>query len=632
MHLPTYLPAEKASELRHALIHAQMLFARIGLSVNFAKTKILPIRAQFNSESTVPARVYEGDQWRLCRNSLVRECIAQPQSDPTPVTIECFNSYLHFGHLIHTTWDLRCTHDELMSEFSQEIDVWNNRPLPVRAQLQVINSVLIPKIVYRLQCIPIVWDLLLKIQRWLKDFLLAIVGLPTFLCNKTLYSSHKFGLGLLHIPVVVATRMLDNVSNVLCKYGAHHLMHSQMGYFHILQSVVIALHAETSASVLPLGGTSDVQEVLNYGSFWHVEIQNWVWQCKHYIDTEHSAYSDGSFFESCNKCAGAAVLEDGRTLCVRPPGYQSAYKAEVYGMFLACEYSSSCAIIFTDCNAVLKAVKYRKERVVEARLIRLIGEHVDRKHMSLQYVRGHSGIPGNEEVDRRAKAAVNLPDAPVQIPVEVGDVSYHGELFTYSHKVWTRHETPTHRHKGVWSGCWKQLNFGFTIWIRWFFGGIVSPGYSFPLTYWHPEHTGAIDPQRGSLCKTYHKKSVHGYLGHFGENSKLVQIWLNAWGPLRQKVLMWRRVAMARDLHIVGRLLLPCSLVSELAQQEGRRQCKRAIHKFHARTLKDLAPELPRTRFSHNPPQSLKRSVFKETDWMVEVSVTDPPRKRTKTT
>ena len=58
---------------------------------------------------------------------------------------------------------------------------------------------------------------------------------------------------------------------------------------------------------------------------------------------------------------------------------------------------------------------------------------------------------------------------------------------------------------------------------------------------------------------------------------------------------MWRRVAMAHDLHKVGRLLLPCFLVSELAQHEGWRQCKRAINKFYARFLKDLAPELPRT-------------------------------------
>ena len=78
--------------------------------------------------------------------------------------------------------------------------------------------------------------------------------------------------------------------------------------------------------------------------------------------------------------------------------------------------------------------------------------------------------------------------------------------------------------------------------------------------------------------------------------------------------------------------VLPCSLVSELAQQEGWRQCKRVINKFYARSfMKDLAPELPRTEFSHISPQSLKRSVCKETDWTVEVSVTDLPRKRTKT-
>ena len=35
---------------------------------------------------------------------------------------------------------------------------------------------------------------------------------------------------------------------------------------------------------------------------------------------------------------------------------------------------------------------------------------------------------------------------------------------------------------------------------------------------------------------------------------------------------MWRRVATARDLHIVGRLLLPSSLVSKLAQHEGSKQ------------------------------------------------------------
>ena len=108
----------------------------------------------------------------------------------------------------------------------------------------MINSVLIPEIGYRLECISIVWNSLLKIQKWLKDLLLAIVGLPTLLCRTPLYSSQKFGIWMLHIPVGVATRTLDNVSKGLCKYG------TEMSYFHILQSAVDALHAETSVSDL----------------------------------------------------------------------------------------------------------------------------------------------------------------------------------------------------------------------------------------------------------------------------------------------------------------------------------------------------------------------------------------------
>ena len=82
------------------------------------------------------------------------------------------------------------------------------------------KSVLIPKRIYGLECITIVWDLLLKIQRCLNILLLAIVGLPTFLCNKTLYSSHKFGIGMPHIPVVVATGMLT-MSPRFCANMAH---------------------------------------------------------------------------------------------------------------------------------------------------------------------------------------------------------------------------------------------------------------------------------------------------------------------------------------------------------------------------------------------------------------------------
>ena len=65
-------------------------------------------------------------------------------------------------------------------------------------------------------------------------------------------------------PVVDATQMLDNVFKVLYKYGTHHLMSTEMGHLLILQSAVDPLHADTSASIFLLGGTSDIHEVLNY--------------------------------------------------------------------------------------------------------------------------------------------------------------------------------------------------------------------------------------------------------------------------------------------------------------------------------------------------------------------------------
>ena len=49
-----------------------------------------------------------------------------------------------------------------------------------------------------------------------------------------------------------------------------------------------------------------------------------------------------------------------------------------------------------------------------ARLIRLVREYVDRKHLSLQYVRGLSGNQGNQDVDRRAKIAINLCNLPLK--------------------------------------------------------------------------------------------------------------------------------------------------------------------------------------------------------------------------
>ena len=101
-----------------------------------------------------------------------------------------------------------------MNQLSHKIGMWNNLPLPVTPRLYNMHCDVIPKITYTLDCIPIVSKRLLVLQRMLKDSLLAIVA-PQTVWYQTMSSFHHgFGNGMSNIHVVVATRMLDNVSKV----------------------------------------------------------------------------------------------------------------------------------------------------------------------------------------------------------------------------------------------------------------------------------------------------------------------------------------------------------------------------------------------------------------------------------
>ena len=184
----------------------------------------------------------------------------------------------------------------------------------------VINIVLIPKITYRIECVPIVWDGLMEITKMLEDMLLSIVGLPTFLSRELVYSKPKFGIGLLYVPVVVTTGLLDNVPKVLEEYKINDLVSTQLRFLHLLPSAAEALHVETQDSKFPVCDFNDISKVMGTTRFWYREIQNWGLQSKQCHDFCQSAYNDGLYFDTRGKCATAVLLKDQRVLCTRSHG------------------------------------------------------------------------------------------------------------------------------------------------------------------------------------------------------------------------------------------------------------------------------------------------------------------------
>ena len=114
----------------------------------------------------------------------------------------------------------------------------------------------------------------MEISKLLKDMSLSIVDLPIFLSKTSLYSNPTFGIGLLHVPVVVASRLLDNVWKLLQVYKINELVTTGLRYLHVLHSTAEFLYFETQDSTLPDCNFNDISQVIGTMRFWEQEIQN----------------------------------------------------------------------------------------------------------------------------------------------------------------------------------------------------------------------------------------------------------------------------------------------------------------------------------------------------------------------
>ena len=81
----------------------------------------------------------------------------------------------------------------------------------------------------------------------------------------------------------------------------------------------------------------------------------------------------------------------------------------------------------------------------------------------------------------------------------------------------------------------------------------------------------------------------------------------NAWGPHQPMVVSWRCTASPRDRFLLGKLVLPDSLVMHLREALGPRQARIAVSLFHRCALPLLAALLP--AWTPAEKQSFKRRL-----------------------
>lgn len=608
------------TELQQVSEEASLLLSRLGLRVNWPKCEWMPLDSHDSFDS-----LELGMEQQLPSHGWWYQPLPTPNGLPPPApftgctqpprqAVAPSTHVLHLGHLLTPTLDHTCALQILQPLQLQEIKAYHNRPIPIPGRLKVLNQILIPRFIYQLECLPPHPNFLQTTMSSLEKFILGTVGVPAFLCKKTLYSHHKAGLGMHHLENRVLTRLVDNVHKAHRVWSTLDPDHPRQWCHFLLSSAAALLGASTLSSIHPR--QSCMLDHLRHP----LQPLTAVPEIDAaYLPTTHHApipkgqvFTDGSYDPPSGLMGSAVLLPQGQAAILKPPGKGSSYVAELYALALGTILCPMEAEIFSDSQGALAAVKGSSPRVFHSSLVDICRSNVAAKHLRLHHVKGHSGLAGNEEADRLAKlAALTLPMPAPQVLRHILDIRYSGRLQSPPHKTWTRYALPAHKHESISHASWDPLRRDLR-WLRWNFACVCAPGFPHPKTYWFNEPSPTPCP----WCATHHNQSVHGALTCACPANPFVAAWLQSWGPQKGICHSWWTQAGPRDRYLLGKLVIPCSLHERLRDLLGARAAKASIRHFQNTILRLLPPLLPSYTTAQKASFRKRPNPWIMTDWL----------------
>ena len=280
-------------------------------------------------------------------------------------------------------------------------------------------------------------------------------------------------------------------------------------------------------------------------------------------------------------------------------------------LLMAVECAPPRSVIRIDNKGVISAVEGRRERVILRQWVERIRQVTTSKELVIKHIKAHVGEVGNDLADSKAKAAVSLPLPKPVFPREPWLLSCEGEMVDSPHKAWAKLQVPTHTPESIHPRSWQPWKKGMCKWAKWLFGTVDAIGFDHHKSFWYRSSVKSCP-----ACLEAHNLSVHGCVSFCSEELPLVRKWVESWHPHEALVRQWRKEASRRERFLLGKLVLPQSLVLLISNKAGWKETKRIIHKFQTVVVDRLDEELKsgwQGRFKRVRP-----SVFIEDDWVHE--------------
>ena len=235
----------------------------------------------------------------------------------------------------------------------------------------MLRSVILPLVLYRTEHICPTYEQCLELQALFDNFLLSFSGISLAVCQNTLYSRPRFGLGVPYLPILIPTRSLDMLQKAAANLHLHTTAHIPIAHLNTykLAKLIILMHAPTHLSFAPHNPSS-------WSSVEDMQVQKGRVNHPHQYS---AAFSDGSLITSSGVAGAAALLPDGSTLQARCPGRQSIYKSELIGLCLAAKFAPPSTQIYCDSKGAVRAALGTRKPVREHFWVTLVRDLIQRK-------------------------------------------------------------------------------------------------------------------------------------------------------------------------------------------------------------------------------------------------------------
>ena len=148
-----------------------------------------------------------------------------------------------------------------MQELRAQLNELHSQPMQLIDRILLVNTMVLPRLLYRTQCIPLHPSQLLSITSLLERFVFGVLGLPSLVARKTLYTHRSRGLGLGYFPVLHPTRILDSLHRSQRLLTLSTSPHTILSPYHAFITAISLLNPDPEPRQLPLHITWAAQQV-----------------------------------------------------------------------------------------------------------------------------------------------------------------------------------------------------------------------------------------------------------------------------------------------------------------------------------------------------------------------------------